>query len=295
MANQEEIYEELNKLKKSDLIQIIITKKVSSDFKISEKVKTIIENSKQIFTCGNNMVVNDLTSTNSTDKVSYFTIQNELKCNQVKLECSARLITELERTIKNQELIISLLKNDRNCDTNKSFNTVATSSTINSSIGKNKKSLSIMENENDNGDVIHKSANSYSKSNLSVKNQSVTNNRNKIWGANDSLDFPCSDDTFSGAVKRLWLHVGKVTIGTQVSQIEKYLNKKFPDNKFTVDELPLHPEAKTMSFKVGADFSLLEDLYNGAVWPKGVMIQKFKFRKNFFRSPSQNQPISQFE
>ena len=115
-----------------------------------------------------------------------------------------------------------------------------------------------------------------------------------ITNQND-LYTPGTDDTFSGAVKRLWLHVGKVTIGTQTTQIEKYLKKKFPNNTFTVEGLPQHPEARTISFKVGADLSLLEDLYNEAVWPKGVMVQQFLFRNKLFRPQNKSQQINQFE
>ena len=126
MASHEEIHEELNKCKKADLIDIIITKKVPSDLKISAKVRTILENHEQKDILFGSANFSNLTSTESVDKVSYLTVKNELKCIQIEQKCSKRLIVELERTINNQELIISLLKNDRYSDVNKCHNTVAT-------------------------------------------------------------------------------------------------------------------------------------------------------------------------
>ena len=108
-----------------------------SDLKISAKVRTILENHEQKDILFGSANFSNLTSTESVDKVSYLTVKNELKCIQIEQECSKRLIVELERTINNQELIISLLKNDRNSDVNKCHNTVATSSTNSSNTEKN--------------------------------------------------------------------------------------------------------------------------------------------------------------
>lgn len=47
MASHEEIHEELSKCKKTDLIDIIITKKVPSELKLSAKVRIILENYEQ--------------------------------------------------------------------------------------------------------------------------------------------------------------------------------------------------------------------------------------------------------
>ena len=82
-------------------------------------------------------------------------------------------------------------------------------------------------------------------------------------------------------MKRAWLYVGKVKPDTTPVQVETYLKEKYPGYEFQVTALPKREEASSVSFKVGADSELMEQLYKSDNWPAEMVIKKF----NFFRRP----------
>lgn len=113
MASSEDIDCELNKLKKVDLIRILKTKKVPSDVNLSQKV---IE---ALGLCGSSedgvfldtfCDAQNLPTDNLNLEMKTMMIKCDLKIAKAQLESSHRLIKELERTIENQELIISFCK-----------------------------------------------------------------------------------------------------------------------------------------------------------------------------------------
>ncbi|KAF5304160.1 hypothetical protein FQR65_LT08053 [Abscondita terminalis] len=90
------------------------------------------------------------------------------------------------------------------------------------------------------------------------------------------------NDNFSAFPSRVWLYVGRAKIDSNAEAISKYLVNKFPNQEFIVEKLDSKSQI-TCSFKVGAEFSLKDDLLNPDVWPKGILVRRF----NFFRSRSQ--------
>lgn len=62
--------------------------------------------------------------------------------------------------------------------------------------------------------------------------------------------------SFSAAMRRTWLHVGKVQKRTTTDQVVQRLKCKFPGADFLVDSLPTCEDAWSVSFKVGADIGL---------------------------------------
>ena len=85
------------------------------------------------------------------------------------------------------------------------------------------------------------------------------------------------DMNFSAAVKKGWVYVGRTNLNTTRQNVHDYLNKKYPDNNFQVEELASNPNAGSKSFKVGTEIGLLDELYKGENWPKGVLIKRFQF------------------
>lgn len=79
--------------------------------------------------------------------------------------------------------------------------------------------------------------------------------------------------TFSAAIRRAWIYVGRVDQNTKSEQISKYLHNKFPSNTFQIEQLPKREDATSISFKIGADVSLMDELYNGQMWPAGVIVK----------------------
>lgn len=83
--------------------------------------------------------------------------------------------------------------------------------------------------------------------------------------------------SFASAEKQAWLSVGNVNLAANESHIQDHLKSKFPGRKFSVEALPVREEAKSRTFKVGADFEILDELYKSENWPKNIKIRRYRF------------------
>lgn len=86
-------------------------------------------------------------------------------------------------------------------------------------------------------------------------------------------------NTLCGIKQRVWLHIGKIQLGTASEVIEKHLKQCFPGRSFIIDELKQRAGGTSMSFKVGGDLDLIDDLYDGGNWPSGVTVRRFFFQR----------------
>lgn len=68
--------------------------------------------------------------------------------------------------------------------------------------------------------------------------------------------------------KRVWLHIGRVKLNTSKNDIMSYLQNKFPNNEFTVENLLLREDTATRSFKVSGVFEQEDDLEKDKNWPR---------------------------
>lgn len=104
-----------------------------------------------------------------------------------------------------------------------------------------------------------------------------------IWGSSVSDSATSSktspSDTFAAIARRTWIYVGRVQHGAGPEQIHGHLSKRFPNEKFVVEALPVRQDSVSVSFRVGADLRLQDQLLQPALWPKDVAVRKF----NFFR------------
>lgn len=87
--------------------------------------------------------------------------------------------------------------------------------------------------------------------------------------------------TFTGLKQRIWLHVGRVELNTTPEMIKKHLSQLFPGRSFVIEQQNMREGATSMSFKVGGEVDLKEELYDCNNWPSGVTIRRFDFfRRN---------------
>lgn len=104
MASKDSMVKELDKLTKSKLIEIILTRKIPSDVNVGEHVRKIVENvDNAIFSNENSDsmdVDGDITSKLRSTK-------GELKYALLEIECLKRVNAEQERSIQNQQITIS--------------------------------------------------------------------------------------------------------------------------------------------------------------------------------------------
>lgn len=90
---------------------------------------------------------------------------------------------------------------------------------------------------------------------------------------------------FCSSRPKIWLHVGRVSPNTTEESIMKHLNRTFPNRPFTVEAQPTNANSESISFKVGGDVDLQEDLYKSHNWPEGVTIRRFTFfrKRNYYK------------
>lgn len=77
-------------------------------------------------------------------------------------------------------------------------------------------------------------------------------------------------------VKRAWFYLGRVKCGTNVDDIKNLLTTKLPGINPTVEKL----ESKGIndSFKISVEFNRKDELMNGSIWPKNVIVKRFLFK-----------------
>ncbi|KAL3278986.1 hypothetical protein HHI36_016503 [Cryptolaemus montrouzieri] len=92
-----------------------------------------------------------------------------------------------------------------------------------------------------------------------------------ILGVNEDIQESTS------APKRAWICLGKVAMDVTKEQIMTHLKKVHKREDFFVEPLTVPEGAKSTSFKIGANFSIMKNLYDGKKWPSGVSLRRFSF------------------
>lgn len=314
MAAVREVEKELNKLNKSDLIRIITEKSVPSDVKISEKVIKFMEDSQNSESSEASSVSSENHLGVNTKPVSLIELQCELKISKIELDASKRLISELERTISNQEYIISLIKNTDNVQVNNERNTNGKTSVVNvhtktgnartnvieskanfsTDINKNKKGNQRLESKNN--QITHQQVSTAvlkAQTHLKMddiqklsKNPEQTSPANKIIGANSENDDVASKE-------KIWIYATKYKQSYTSEKMKNYLETKFPEHEFTCT-LYENKITGSNSFRITADADLRDLLFSPETWPTGVEISEYFFRRrrNFHKSSKYSRSTS---
>lgn len=268
MAVSTEFSSELLKLRKDQLIEIILNKCVPNTISVSKELQRYIEDN----------INNDLTKlqeNNLKNSIPYIKMENELKIIKTELECSKTIVATLKTSVSDKELIISLLQkhnqvnlDPRNCNV---ADVVKKSQNQGNLPGAKPLYLDVANAPK----KVPKQGNQNQPINSSGKQENgkeLTNkNKNKIVGSN--MEEKC----FKSVPRRAFVHLGRVHPKTTPDDIKKYVVSTFKRNDFVIEPCPVRDEAKSVSFKIETDISILENLYSSENWPKGVTINRYRF------------------
>lgn len=95
--------------------------------------------------------------------------------------------------------------------------------------------------------------------------------------ASSSTANPASDQ-LKAADRKAWFYVDRAARNTTCNQLANYIKTKFPRVVMEVEELKqTNSNSTTKSFKLGVDFSLLEELSCPDFWPENIIVRRFKF------------------
>lgn len=83
------------------------------------------------------------------------------------------------------------------------------------------------------------------------------------------------------AESKVWIFLGRCAKQTTVENVQNYLGEQYPDYEFIVESL--ESKGRFESFRIGADPTLEEHLYNQDKWPKGAIVSRYFFRRQSAR------------
>ncbi|KAJ3662022.1 hypothetical protein Zmor_006390 [Zophobas morio] len=191
-----------------------------------------------------------------------------------------KLNSHLEQRITDQETIIRLLHVQVNLTTASVPSTKITNNQ-HKVIDKRKKKETDKYISNQNEDTSKKrpSTKIVNRLKTTVNDSDEQNQKKYVVNGKKSITNKgtySNNNSFAGVTKRAWLHLGKVQLNTTAEQVQNYLQTTFPNKQFIVEQLPTRENANSISFKIGADYSLAE-LQNEENWPENVMVRRYSF------------------
>lgn len=92
------------------------------------------------------------------------------------------------------------------------------------------------------------------------------------------------------ASNKNWYFISKYTLSYSSDDLLKYLENKFPGRKFLVEQVKNWGTYN--SFKFAADEELEKSILDPNLWPQGVEVAKYKFKKQPFRQQRNHQGFS---
>lgn len=199
----------------------------------------------------------------------------------------------MERTIDYQEQVICLLKSGKHGEVRQAVRDMEAGP--GSVAGVSRKSVRV--NNSSNGEIPKKddkATNSQTNNNMharadrsaavSAEDKQMQQSKRPnsiIWGSGENNQLKPNESaasvTFAAVTRKAWFYVGRIRHGTKPEQLRDYLKAKFPEQDFIVEALPTRENAGSVSFKVGADLSLVDQLNQASMWPKDVAVKKFRF------------------
>ena len=265
---------ELNKLKKDELIDIIVNGKLPDKHRES----AVLVDAVRKFSVAENLLDNE----KGAEIEVRIADCDRSHCYRTSLQCEAltrelalykSLNMHLEKRIGDLETIINFHKESRNKPARTSSvrgeqrgvgGDVVDQGNIPCSAVKTKE----IQNARIVSVALPVSVNKTNVNNT-LETEKSTQNQNKGI-AEENL-------SFSAAARRSWLYTGRAAPETTVENITLHLNTKFPDQDIEVVALPVRDGANSVAFRIGVDCSLWDRLVDPQIWPKGILIKKFRF------------------
>lgn len=214
-------------------------------------------------------------------------VKSELKVTKVQLSCSERLISKLETTISDKEQIIRLLLEQKTNSSTVETCIIAGSTQKPRNSGPNSDANKRTKNSSENKvrTTPEKVPAMDKPSTQNERTGDIKDKTKKVFGTGSPANTGTSSTKnlvkFQAAPKQALIHLGRVALKTKAEEIMQHMTSTFSRNDFVVEACPVRENARSMSFKIEADYSLLDELYKGENWPSGVTIARYKlFRES---------------
>lgn len=278
MGSAGEFYNELNRLKKELLIEIIINKSVPTSITVSKELRRLIDGR------GDEVLeaADEETKSNLNTDVRVIQLKSDIKVLESELKCARVVVSTMEKTIGDKEVIIDLLRKQGKG----SFmtNSVEAETSVAGCTQKTQNNGNRVALGRDLGyrKPMKDKAQKPPPTKSTGPEQAIKRKTNVVIGSGEKSG-EAGKLTFAGAVRRAWLYVGRAEVNTSPQQVLDHLRGCFPDHNFDVEALPMRDDAKSVAFRIAADLTLIDELRRPEVWPAGIVVKRYRF----FRKPSQ--------
>lgn len=314
-ADSSALANELNKLKKSELIDLITLQKIPSNFMTSAvllsfktKLQVAVQNVVEI----DNNVNLDVTDFCCKQSCIQLKISNETQ--KVKLEALNKLVSHLEGRLLDQQNIIALLKEcklvrdqlkDESSNTNKVLTTTPSSKgnnivlnekqktyTVNKTTGNTfantLKASSSIQTEKEEQKISEKITAEQVSSAIEHAQKTITNNsRSTTHRYHNNKNKPVIGKSNINIVKSVpkqgYLHVYRLHPDTTSDLLISFLKKSASSINFVCEKLDKRDNS-TSSFKVCFPIADCDKVYDPSIWPDGAAVRRFKFPQNADRN-----------
>lgn len=294
------VVDALNKLRKSELVEIIITKKVpmscTSDL-LSDFVNKLY-NSEEFHDTTDVLSLEGKIGCDKTPCLEY-----KLKCEYTEkaIDYQKVLICHLEKRIVDLEHIISLIKDKQNTNKNSddTVKSVQTTTSVSAVLKQPSHKNGTTENNNMYADIVKKMpakttsdkmvnlqtqtrSQEYEKTinkdmKISEKNSSYrqqTSKQNKqtkqIIGTSN-----ISVSTIKTVPKMGYVYVSRLDRDTTTVELENHLKHTAPDVRFIIELI--RKTNISSSFKISFPLDFVQLIYDPSIWPEGAGVKRYFF------------------
>lgn len=303
------LVKELSKLKKDEIIEIMVFKKLPSNC-ASVVIKSFVSNPKTNLT-----QTSEQNQTQSDDK------NRDTESDRYELEMLRKLCKHLEKRAQEQEDLIFLLKQTTGmkiCSENQkktTNNNIATHA-------QQEPSTSTKPNKNNftekYSEISLKQTSVTQKTETGIEYQqpNKNNNNNETGNSNKKGDsivgrsshIGINNNNFSYRRKPLignktntptgievlpkygYLHVYRCGPKVTCEELQRELNNSAPDIQFKCEKW--NKTEYSSSFKVSFPIEKVKDVYNPDIWPAGLAVRRFRFPNKNFQQRHPNQEMN---
>lgn len=268
-ANDKSMYNELNKLKKCQLLDLIVNKIIPAQITSSDLVNALKLKIPDLSHGGKENGVNEI-----IDRPNY---ESDIDQPGSEFDVMKRLVFHLEARIRDQEMIIELLKKNNN----DSFKTTDQKRQVMPSGSKlrNKNQHNMDEVSNDKVDAPNlntKATNTEQGADKSKSKWEIVNHKKEKRKERSIILIGDGSEVNKNlkAVPRVkFIHVSKLHPNTEVKDVIEFLIPLFPEVQCEklISKFPQYYS----SFKVTINEVNFEKAMEPSVWPTGTTIRQF--------------------
>lgn len=269
-VNNALLSEQLNKLKKHELIFVIINKKLPSSAVMNEEALDMVNT----LLGSENKIVGDSES-GAVECRNCASAKLQVHYSKLELSLKNTLIHQMEERIGEQKDLITILKNSK--DLTKIVNSEKNKNNENKSETVRKEISTLMQNKTE-----LKTATSIGNDSSGAGGRKLQSTSQASAGANKQKTVTTIKGTgaenqlLKSTNRRAWIYVGKVDKNCDEDRLLEFLRAKFVGRSFSVEKISKE-EHGSNAFKVGFNFELLEEITTESFWPNGIIIRRFRF------------------